>query len=252
MKKLLPILLILCFSLAGYSQNNSYKIKMKINGMQDSSCFLINYFGKQRYYKDTAQFNKDGVVIFEGKEQHQGGIYGVYTGGKLLFEIVLNDEPIVDIETDTNNYITNMKVKKSKENEIFFEHMKFITAKQKESQPYRNKLNNKETPENEKKEINEKLAKIGKEINNYRLGVIEKYPNLFVSVIFKTMKEPEAPKFEEVKNDSLKRLLRYEYVKNHFFDDVDFSDARINYTPLYHNKLDKYFKSVVYPMPDSL
>ena len=36
------------------------------------------------------------------------------------------------------------------------------------------------------------------------------------------------------------------------WDDVDFSDARINYTPLYHNKLEKYFKSVIYPMPDSI
>ena len=55
-----------------------------------------------------------------------------------------------------------------------------------------------------------------------------------------------------VEDDSLKQLRKYEYLKNHFFDNVDFSDARINYTPLYHNKLERYFKSVVYPMPDSI
>ena len=252
MKKLLPILLILCFSLAGFSQNKGYKIKMKVNGMQDSTCFLINYFGNKRYYKDTAQFNKEGVIIFSGEEQHHGGIYTLYSGNKILFEFVINNEPVIELETDTNDYLGNMKVKKSKENEIFFGHMKFITNKQKESQPYREKLNDKSTSDKEKKAISEKLAKIGKEVNNYRLDIIKKYPDLFVSVIFKTMKEPEAPTFEEIESDSLKRLLRYEHIKTRFWDDVDFSDARINYTPLYHNKLEKYFKSIVYPMPDSI
>ena len=215
MKKLLPILLILCFSLAGYSQNKEYKIKMKVTGMKDSTCFLINYFGDKRYYKDTAQFNNKGEVVFEGKEQHPGGIYTLYSGGKVLFEFVVNNESLIDIETDTNDYIMNMKVNKSKENEIFFEHIKYITEQQKLSQPYRNTMNSKEASEKDKKDATEKLTQIGKNINKYRLGIIDKYPDLFVSVIFKTMKEPEPPKYDEIKNDSLKRLLKYEYVKNH-------------------------------------
>ena len=252
MKKIFSTLLIICFSLAGFSQNNAYKIKMKINGLKDSPCYLINYFGQKRYYKDTAQFNHEGLVIFEGKEHHPGGVYGVFSDGKLLFELILNDEPLVDLTTDTMDYVNNMKVNTSKENKVFFEHIKLITKKQKESQPLRAQLNNKNITEKKKKETNEKLAAIGEEINNYRLRIIKENPNLFVSVFFKTMKEPEAPEFNEVKNDSIKRQLKFEYVKKHFFDDVDFSDARINYTPLYHNKVEKYFKSYVYPVPDSI
>ena len=252
MKKLLPILLMLCFSLAGFSQNKGFKIKMKIKGMSESPCYLINYFGNQRYYKDTANFNKDGLVVFEGKEPHHGGIYGVYTGSKLLFEIVINNESIVDLETDTVDCIANMVVKKSNENKVFFDHLKFITAKQKESEPLRKKASAKETSDKEKKSLNKQLEDIGKAVTAYRINIIEKYPKLFVSVIFKTMKEPEAPAYEEIESDSLRRLVRYEFVKNKFWDDVDFSDPRINYTPLYHNKIEKYFKSVVYPMPDSI
>ena len=54
---------------------------------------------------------------------------------------------------------------------------------------------------------------VGEEINDYRLGVIKDNPDLFVSVIFKTMKETEAPEFAEVENDSIKRLLKYQYIK---------------------------------------
>ncbi len=252
MKKILSILLILCFSLPGFSQNKGYKIKIEIKGMQDSACYLINYFGNQRYYKDTAQFNKDGVVIFSGKKELQGGMYGVFTSGKLLFDIIVTDEPIVDLKTDTSDYVMHMEVKKSDENRVFFDHFKFMTEKQRSSQPLRAKLNDKNTSEKKKKEITDQLANIGVEIKNYRLNIIEKYPKLFVSKIFKTMKEPEVPEFKDIKNDSLQRLLKYEYIKNHFFDEVDFSDSRINYTPFYQQKLEKYFKNIVYPVPDSV
>lgn len=252
MKKFLYLTVILILSSTAFSQKDEFKIKMKIDGMQDSACYLINYFGSQRYYKDTANFDKNGVVVFSGPKHHQGGIYGVFTGGKLLFEIVLNNEPVVDLVTDTNDYIGSMKVNKSEENKLFFEHLKFITKHQKDSEPLRRKIQNKSLSEKERKEISAQLTQIGVDINKYRLGIIDKYPESLVSVIFKTMKEPEAPAFEEIKNDSTKRYTKYIYIKDHYFDDVDFSDARINYTPLYHNKIEKFFKQVVIPAPDSI
>jgi peroxiredoxin len=252
MKNILSILLIISFSLTGFSQKSDYKIKMKIDGMKESPAYLINYFGKERYYKDTAQFNNDGIIVFEGKEHHPGGIYTLYTGSKILFEFVINGEPLIDLETDTLDYVNHMNVKKSKENMAFFAHQKFITEKQKESQPIRSKLSAESTSKEEKAELSEKLSKMGKDVAAYRLDVMKTNPDLFVSVILKSMQETEAPGFNEVESDSLKRLLKYEYIKKHYFDDIDFTDTRINYTPLYHNKLEKYFNSVVYPVPDSI
>lgn len=252
MKNFLSFTVAFFICLGAFSQKDVFKVKMKVEGMQDSACYLINYFGSQRYYKDTANFNKDGVVIFSGPKHHPGGIYGVFTGGKLLFEIVLNSEPVVDLETKGTDYIANMKVNKSDENKLFFEHLKLIGKLQKDAEPLREKLKNDSIDQKEKEAISEQLNNIGKEINTYRLKIIDKHPNTLVAVIFKTMKEPEVPDFKDVENDSIKRIKNYYYVKDHYFDDVDFSDARINYTPLYHNKIEKYFKSLVVPAPDSI
>ncbi len=252
MKKLLAVVITLFVGLSAFSQKDAFKIKMKIKGMKNDPCYLINYFGKQRYYKDTANFNSDGIVVFSGKEHYHGGIYGVFSNDKLLFEIVVNDEPLIDLETDTIDYVGNMKVKKSEENKVFFEHLKLVTQKQNESKPLQERYNAKDISEEDKKKIGDQLQKIGNEINDFRLEVIEKYPNLFVSVIFKTMKEPTPPEYKDVKSDSLKRYKKYIYLKQHYFDEVDFSDGRINYTPLYHNKIEKYFKQIVVPNPDSI
>ncbi|MCO6499068.1 MAG: DUF5106 domain-containing protein [Vicingus serpentipes] len=251
MKKLLPLLIVSLICLTGFSQKSGYKLKMKINGMQDSTCFLINYFGNQRYYKDTAQFNSSGSIVFEGEEALPEGIYGVFTGGKLLFELIIN-ESYIELETDTLDFVKNLNIKKSEENKLFFEHLFLVNEKQEESKVLRDKLSLNTTSEEEKKEIEDKLAAIGKEINDYRLNVIKDHPNSFNALIYKTMKEPEIPSFSEEKNDSVVRLLKYEYLKKHFFDDVDFSDSRINNTPLYHNKIEKYFTNIVIPTPDSI
>jgi peroxiredoxin len=252
MKKFLPILLMLCFSLAGFSQDKPFKLKMKINGMQDSTCYLLNYYGSKMYYNDTAQFNNDGIVIFTKEEMPKGGLYIVYTGGKRLFEVILNNENYIELETDTLDYIGNMSIKKSKENTLFFDYLKFLSEKQRSSMPMRNKLQAKETSKKEKTKINQELAGIGTEITDYRTNVINKNSDLFISVFFKTMNETPTPDFAEIKSDSLKRLMKYEYYKNHYFDDIDFSDDRINNTPLYHNKLEKFFTKIVYPTPDSI
>ncbi len=252
MKKLLAILFITSFSLVGYAQNNPYKIKLNIKGMHDSTCYLISYFGNQRYYKDTATFDKNGIVVFSGKKQLESGIYGVYTGGKVLFEIVVS-EPVIDITTtDSDNYIKGMKVNKSQENKIFVDHLKYATPKQQETIKLRKQYDDESTKKAKKKEIEKQLIKIDKEIKDYQLNIIKKYPKSFVAEIFNAMIEPETPDFKNVKNDSLVKRLRYDYYKKHFFDHINFSNARINRTPIYHNKLEKYFKSVVFPQPDSI
>ncbi len=252
MKKFFPMLLILCFSLAGFSQNKPFKLKMKINGMQDSACYLLNYYGSKMYYNDTAQFNNDGVVIFTKDEKPKGGLYIVYTGGKRLFEIIINDEKYIELETDTLDYIGKMTVKKSKENKLFFDYLKFLSAKQRSSVPMRNKLQASKTPAKDKAEINQNLAKIGVEITDYRKDVIKNNEELFISTFFKTMNEEPLPEFNEVKNDSIKRLLKYEHYRDHLFDNIDFTDDRINNTPLYHNKIEKYFTTISFPNPDSI
>lgn len=252
MKKFLSILLMLCFSLVGFSQNKPFKLKMKINGMQDSACYLLNYYGSKMYYNDTAQFNSEGVVIFTKNEKPKGGLYIVYTGGKRLFELIINNENYIELETDTIDFLGKMTVKKSAENKLFFNYLNFLSAKQKGAVPLRNKLQAKGTSDKEKTTINQKLADVGVEITDYRSNIINKHKDLFISVFFKTMNEDKTPEFENIKNDSTRRLVKYEHYKSHYFDGIDFSDDRINNTPLYHNKIEKYFKSVAFPNPDSV
>jgi len=64
------------------------------------------------------------------------------------------------------------------------------------------------------------------------------------------VKIPDAPKDENgVITDST--FQRYHYV-SHFFDHFDLTDDRIVHDAIFENKMDEFFKKVVYPLPDSI
>jgi peroxiredoxin len=251
MKKLLVIAIISSFCLSAFAGDDGYKIKIKLKGLKDTTCYLGNYFGNKQYYKDTARVDANGICVFQGKEPLPGGIYSVIFNNMMLFELVVN-EPIIEIETDTLNYVKNMVIKKSEENKLFYKHLLFVGDKQKTMVDLQAKLSDEKTSETEKKEIQQNLEKINEEIKQLRLDIMNNNPKSFVTTIFKAMKEPEVPEFAEEKNDSTIRYKKYYYMKDHFWDDFDFKDDRLMRTPIYHNKLEKYFNKIVLQHPDSI
>ena len=61
---------------------------------------------------------------------------------------------------------------------------------------------------------------------------------------------PDAPKDENgVITDS---TFQYRYYKEHYFDNIDFSESGLLRTPIFEGKLDYYFEKMIVPLPDSL
>jgi len=52
--------------------------------------------------------------------------------------------------------------------------------------------------------------------------------------------------------DSVKWLLKYNYNKDHFFDNIDLTDEMLLRTPILQARLEAFFKNVVIQSPDSL
>src|SRR5437016_5569699 len=68
LKKLSLFLLFFLSASALFAfEDGHYRIKVKINGVKDSACYLANYYGDKQYLKDTAMADKNGNLVFEGK-----------------------------------------------------------------------------------------------------------------------------------------------------------------------------------------
>ena len=246
------LITVLMSTVIAAPKGEGYNIKIKVNGIKDTVVQLGNYYGDKQYLKDSARVDAQGRFTFAGKEKLDGGIYLVIMPDKRYFEIIMDSTQNFSVETDIKDYISNMKIKGSLENTLFYDYLNYITPRGKRADSLKTKIKEFENDEKASAEIKEQLAAIDKEVIDYKKRLMEKNPKTFVAKMFKAMSEidiPEAPLLENGVKDS---LFTFRYYKDHYWDNIDFSDDRILRSPVYHNKLKRYIESLTVQIPDSI
>jgi thiol-disulfide isomerase/thioredoxin len=248
-------LLLTLFLLLGSSSviaQKGYEIKVKINGIKDTSIILGHHFGKAMYPDDTVRVDKNGLGVFKGKNELPQGMYIIFLPTKNYFDIVVGEDQFFSVESDTTNFVKTVKITGSKENQIFYDYQNLLMSKRDEVKQLQDKRKNAKTDE-EKKTITEQFKKIDQEVKLYREKTITGDPNGFVGKFIKATQEIEVP--DPPKDSSGKitdSTFQYRYYRNHYFDNFDISDRRMLYTPLYEDKVMTYIDKVVPQIPDTL
>lgn len=234
MKKLLLTTILL---LAGL-QLNAQIIKFKVTGVKDTTVHLIKYYGEKLFYADTAEM-KNGIVQFDGSLQ-KPGIMALLLPEQKYFEFIYNNEEI-NMETNTADFVKNMKVKKSEENRVFMDYIRYLN----EQKPKANQLAEQRKALDEKDpkydELTAQIEQVSKDVLNYQKNLIATNGDKLVAKIVKMSLEveiPEAPVDASGKKDD---TFRYLYYREHFFDNVDLKDDRLVNTPIFNAKLSTYF-----------
>lgn len=183
-----------------------YKIAITINDFPDKEkkVYLKGNFGSQYYILDSAKVKRKGKFTFQSQEKTlPSGIYSVETiTGEILFNLLIDQNRFFSIETNFNNnlYLNYTEIIGSEENKIFFEYQKTLLTD----------------------------ADISQFINTSPESLLAKYlqalhyepkilPDILVDESDSTI-------------DSFRK--KYEFYVFHYFDDIDFSDARLLNTPL--------------------
>ncbi len=250
------IVFTLLFSfLASLLFAQEYEIKVKINGISDTVIYLGHHFGEKKYVVDTTEIDSNGNAIFKGDKELNKGIYLIVMPSKGMnyFEVLVADKKFFSIETDTANFVENMKIKGCKENVLFNEYQKKMAKIQKSRTELNKEYEAVKDNEKESKLVSDKLKELNDERVAYMDKIIEKNPETFFSKILKAMKDieiPDPPKDENgVITDS---TFQYKYFKSHYFDYIDFTENGLLRTPIYEGKLNYYFDRMVVPLVDSL
>lgn len=244
-------IIFLAIATATFADENAYRIELKIENFKDNVCYLGYPYGDKKYLADTAEINSEGKFVFEGTKPLDGGLYFIYSPNNLYFDLIVA-ETNFSLETDTLDYIKHMKTEGTLENEVFFEFQRFMREKQKLAGELSEQLKV-EGVQEEKDKIAAQLKEIDVEVKTFRSGIIEKYPETFVVKFIKattSIEIPEAPKDEN--GEPLDPNFGYKYYKDHYFDNIDFSDSKILRTPIFYTKVDEYLEKMTVKHPDSI
>lgn len=244
------IILFFCFN--AFSKNDEIIIRVKINGLKDCKIYLGNHYGDKQYVTDTTTVDAKGQAVF--KKNLEGGIYLIITPSKKYFELLVDGkEKEISIETDTIDFVGNMKTKNSVENQLFNEYQKYLSKKSKEVEPYRKGFEKfKNGNKDSLKYYQDKLTAIDKEVKEYKLDIINNKSNTFLAKIIKATAPPEVPEAPVLPNGRKDSTFAFRYYKAHFWDNYDFSDARLLRSPIFHAKMKEYLEQLTYQIPDSI
>ena len=250
MKRFLLSLKLLS-GLAVFAQTG-YEIKVTFKPFKNQYIYLGHYFGKTYPIIDSVMLNDKSVAVFKGPQKLQGGIYLVgYPNKTGFFEILVDKQQNFSIIADTATISKGVTFINSPDNSLFTTYQQHMSASGKEvlnaQEQYKKAVTAKDSAH-----WKEELARLDKEITNYREEMIKKNPSGFLSTLLITMREPQLTgrlKDPVNKTDSIDS---YYFYKKHYWDGVNFWDGRLAYTTLFEEKLDKYFSQLVFPHQDSI
>lgn len=251
-KRITLLSVVLLFITNAFAQG--YKITVKIKGAKpDATYLLANYYADKNQLKDSAKSDKNGNIVFTGKEKLPNGIYLLVTPSRNYFEMVVSAlDQNFTIETDTNFDTEKFVVKNSKENSAFLEFNNFAAKKSEEYEGIKARMaiaKNKSDSDILRKQF----QVLDSQIHGKRQEISDRDPSLFVSKIFRSFKElPEPVPVRNADGSLQDSNYRYNYYKDHYWDNIDLGEDGLLRTPVYHNKLKVFMTRTFMQIPDTI
>jgi peroxiredoxin len=233
-----------------------YEIKVKVKGFENEDLILGYHSRKNLLVKDTARFDRGGTAVFKGNEPLPGGIYFFYFPTGKFYEILIDKEQNFTLESDTADFLNNAKIRGAKEPQAFFELKRFLDSRNKKSEQLRTDFMTAGDNQKLKDELTAQFTALNEEVKDYFKKVETDNKGTFFASFVSALQEPVIPEFDVPENihnrDSVLYFRRMSYIKEHFFDNIDLTDARLIRTPFFHQKVEQYFNDVLLQIPDTV
>ncbi|MFO7867705.1 MAG: DUF5106 domain-containing protein [Bacteroidales bacterium] len=265
MKKIFLIACALCMGIALMAQKG-HKIEIQVKGLSDTTLLLGHHYGSKKLVSDTIHVDKKGYGVVEGDTLLNPGIYLVLTPEMRFFEIIIDKDQHFKVVTNVDDLFGNLTVKKSEENEVFHNYQLQNAQINKTRRPIVEKLKtymSADTSEYSQKQLTvrrdsisilrEELEELNVKRKELEKNIIEEYPESLLASVLNTMSELEVPDYPRDEDGNITdSLFKYNYMREHYFDRVDFADDRLLRTPVYEMKINQYFDKELIQVPDSI
>ena len=232
-------------------KEDGYHIDAVIKPYKNCWMYLGSYYGKNKILVDSAYFNANSQAIFKGNKKLPEGIYFFVTPAhSLLFEILMDEGQHFSITADSA-HLENIAVTGSADNELFAAYSRYLTTIAPKLNGLQQQLR---TTKNsaDSAAIQDQIKKLNKELNSYRENMIAQHPGSMVADFFASVKVPEIKEWPKKADGTPDSVAAWRYMKDHFWDGVNFYDNKLIRTPFFDPKLDDYYKYYVPADPDSI
>ncbi len=227
-----------------YFPINGYKITLKSN-LKNHKVYMYYQYGENQYPLDTTVANSDGIAVFEKNLQIQGGVFLLYLTPDKAIEFLLTDENNFSISTDTADILGKTSFIGSKENSVYYDFLRKIKFNEFQKEIINRKIQSKKYAPDSLAILQNLYSLYQKQDHLFKKQIIEKNKGSFVANLLKANLWRDAPQTMTPKEWA-------KWGKYHFFDEVNFSDERLAYSPVLFEMYKEYINSHVAHTGDSI
>jgi peroxiredoxin len=251
MKKIASVACLLITVLLADAQTG-YNIDITLTPYKNTYIYLGFHYGKMKALADSVLLDANSSGTFKGKQPLAGGIYFIVSPKKeILFELLVDKQQHFSIKADSVTLPNNVIFTGSPDNTAFQNYTRFanVTGQSiaQTNAEYATAKSKKDTAA-----IMARVKVLSDKMQHHRDSIVAKQPNSLLSALFMAMREPVVPRAAIHPKGTYDSAYAYYYYREHYWDGVSFTDERLIRTPFFEPKLDKYYKELISPNPDSV
>jgi len=246
MKKIIFALIFSILPASAFCQvSKNYEIALTVSGLRDSTVFLAYHFGNKQFIKDTVTLDSRGHAVFSRNETLPQGIYMIVLPGRNYFEILMGTDQQFSVTCSFSDYFNTLRFSGSEENSSFNEFQRKWAPMQQQAASLARRYQSGRQNSDSASLITGIQKVHEQDMKAYLTKVYRENMSNLLGVLVKSMMPLDIPEFPVPAGtnnpDSLKWILKYNYNKEHFFDNIDLTDERLLRTPILQARLDAYF-----------
>lgn len=247
MKRLFLILAALSLSALVSAASSGYKIQLSVKNMKNDKAYLAYHMNGKTYSRDTLSLDAKGNGAFTGKKNLEEGIYIIYFNAEKYFDLMVGADQNIKISVDTTD-LDGAVVTGAAESAQFQDLRKFLIKMNTERIDLQKKYKEKKI---DSTAFYDTFDKMTDKVMKFQNDLIDRNKGNFLGAYVKGTIPVETPEFTELP-DSIRNRVRYQYFKQHYFDNVNLSDQRFLRTPFFPSMVDGFISRHVLQDPDTL
>lgn len=244
---LLVALLQVQFAMA---KSDRYRITLTIHNTPDTVMYMGYYYAENSYILDTAHIDRKGRFVFssESRSLFPGMYFFSASSTRWMDFVVYNEKPFFSFTTDERDWIDNMTVRGSVENEILFNY------KRGSNRIYDDYVVQMQSADSaDRPRIHKEMERRQRDLKSQ---YIREYPTRMISLVMRSTSDIAATVPTHAPDgDSLSQHDRYTYFMEHYFDSMPLHDDMLVHTPksvFYQRVMDYYDVFLKSALPETI
>lgn len=230
---------------------DSTLIDVTVEGVPAGKVRVIGTYGDQNYLADSSVVDAKGHFVIKRQHPLPAGYYYFLMPGQNSFAFMVDQDQHFSLRAKASDPIGTMQVDGEINTELLYKNLRFQSLQD----PELNRLSEiiRKNPPTSAEYLQAKYDQMqmldGRK--THLNEIYTQYPKTLFTSFKRAGQNPDFVEFHKP-NGNIDTMRQVMYFRDHFWDNVDFNDNRLMYTPVIGNKLKRYIKELTPQQPDSL